>query len=753
MLDQSLLSDNISLDKFKRLLDQYESLIESISSAKPAKLGQKTLVELDQFRYDDAVNQFQSKRPKRQIRLDDVKALVDWKLRHGKFRPTLMKLVSSNDEDFLEGTIREAMEGYWTDSDEAKALDKITRLRGIGPATASLLLSVHDPNRVIFFSDEAFYWLCCKGQKSPIKYNAKEYQALNAAARALIKRLGVSATDIEKVAYVLLKEGVVETASASTDGKAVSSSEAKPAQADSMKESAKRKNKKSADIAEKTDFQTPGLVMAVDFLSQSGSDPIPLTERFAKIKRNLIAGNEKAVADSFYRLLSQLRKEADRIAAAGSDIIPTIDYFDIHDPTKVAAFRDALRKRGVAIVRKVVPENVALSWKEETQEYLRHNPHTKGIPARDPQLYELFWGPGQVRARADSRVLEVQRFIMNMWHSNSETALVSSNHPVAYADRMRIRRPGDASLGSSPHIDNGSVERWEPDGYGRAGTYAKVFQGRWEEYDPWESSARLGATSDLYNGAGSCSMFRMFQGWLSLSPIAPGAGSLRACPMLQLTTAYLLLRPFFSPRHRSGSGSGLGFLHADNWNLHVAHNNSVIQGAVPGCGVQELTEALHPHLRLDRTMVPVPHVGPGDYVLWHPDAVHAADAVHGGVSEASVLYVPACPLTQTNALYLARQRRAFLLGHPAPDFESGSRGERDYLGRPGVQDVNDAGGEEGLRSMGLLPWDEKKVAANGGSSLVAAVEGELLRQANGILFPDRFDLGYKRKTALSLGWE
>ncbi|KAI1378800.1 DUF1479-domain-containing protein [Hypoxylon crocopeplum] len=447
--------------------------------------------------------------------------------------------------------------------------------------------------------------------------------------------------------------------------------------------------------------------MAVDFLSLSDSDPIPLSERFAKIKRNLIACNEKAVADSFYRLLGELRKEADRIATAGSDIIPTIDYFDIHDAAKVATFRDALRKRGVAIVRRVVPSNVALSWKDETQEYVRHNPPTKGFPSHDPQLYELFWSPGQVRARADSRLLEVQRFVMDVWHSSNENALVSSKHPVAYADRIRIRRPGDTSLAAGPHLDGGSVERWEPDGYGRAGTYAKIFQGCWEEYDPWDSSTRLGVTSDLYNGAGSCSMFRMFQGWLSLSPIPPGSGSLRACPMLKLTTAYLLLRPFFSPRFKSGPN----FLHESNWNLHVSQN-SVIQGAVPGY-IQELNDALHPHLRLDRSMVPIPYVEPGDYALWHPDAVHAVDRVHAGLADASVLYVPACPLTQTNALYLARQRKAFLLGHPAPDFQSG-RGERDFLARPGVQDVNDAGGEEGLRSMGLLPWDETIRRGGGG---------------------------------------
>ncbi|OTB19227.1 hypothetical protein K445DRAFT_72774 [Daldinia sp. EC12] len=731
MLDHSLLPKNISLGQFRKLLGRYPSFIESISLTKGAKPDQKTLLELDRFRYHDAITTYRLEESKRSMTLDDVKTLVDWKLRHGKFRPTLMKLVSSNDDAFVESTIREAIDEYRTSLDTSKALSTVTKLKGIGPATASLLLSVHDPHSVIFFSDEAFYWLCCNGQKSPIKYNVKEYQELSTAGQELAKRLGVDAVDVEKVAYVLINEGASDATSG--DAETASPSDVKPAQVDSSKKPAKRKSNINNISNDATDRQTEKQgVMAVD-LSLPDPDPIPLPERFAKIKRKLIAGNEKAVADSFYRLLSRLRKEAERIEAAGSDIIPSIDYLDIHDPAKVAIFRDALKERGVAIVRRVVPSNVAVSWKEETQEYLRHNPPVKGVPQHDPQLYELFWSPGQVRARADSRLLEVQRFVMRVWYSSNEEALVSSNHAVAYADRIRMRKPGDTSLAYRPHIDNGSVERWESDGYGRAGAYTKIFQGRWEEYDPWDSDTRIRVTSDLYNGAGACSMFRMFQGWLSLSSIPPGSGSLLACPMLQLTTAYLLLRPFFCPRFKSGPN----FLHEDNWNLHVAQN-SIIQGAVPGSGIQELSDALHPHLRLNKTMVPIPHVEPGDYVLWHPDAVHAVDAVHAGVTDSSVLYVPACPLTQTNALYLARQRKAFLLGDPAPDFESGGRrGEREYLGRPGVQDVNDAGGEEGLRSMGLLPWDEK-------SGYADKAEAELLRLANGILFPDRYDMMAKR---------
>ncbi|KAI0392776.1 hypothetical protein F5Y17DRAFT_459537 [Xylariaceae sp. FL0594] len=201
-----VIPENISRALFDQLLTRYDSLVSSISSEKAPKPGQQSLVELDDFRYNTATEAFKSAKPRRSMTHDDVKKLVEWKLRHGTYRPTLMNLVSSNDGSTVQATIKEATEKYWSDKNVAKAMDAIAKLKGIGPATASLLLSVHDPDHVIFFSDEAFWWLCCGGRKSPIKYNAKEYQELKIATDQMTKRLQIGATDIEKVAYVVMKD-------------------------------------------------------------------------------------------------------------------------------------------------------------------------------------------------------------------------------------------------------------------------------------------------------------------------------------------------------------------------------------------------------------------------------------------------------------------------------------------------------------------------------------------------------------------
>ncbi|CZR55132.1 related to DUF1479 domain protein [Phialocephala subalpina] len=437
------------------------------------------------------------------------------------------------------------------------------------------------------------------------------------------------------------------------------------------------------------------------FASLSGAAAKPLPERFAGIKTALIRGREQEIQASWQRLLSKLRSEIDQITTHGSSIIPELEFSEINNFSRVQPFSQSLKRRGVAVIRNVVPEPEALFWKQEIRDYIRANPQTKAFPADNPAVYELYWSPGQIKARAHPNLLETQKFLMSSWHVDSDPkATISMSHPVAYADRLRIRMPGDAGFALGPHIDGGSAERWEPNGYGRGHVYDSVFEGRWENFDPWDASGRIHAESDLYNGAGACSMFRMFQGWLSMSNTSAGEGTLLVNPLFNLATAYYLLRPFFSPR--MGDVGKSGFLDTENWVLDPVQS-TVLQGATLGC-TQELTAALHPHLELEKSMVSVPDVRPGDYVAWHCDTVHAVDRIHSGKGDSSVLYIPVCPLTEANARYLGIQREAFESGTPGPDFPGGA-GESQHVGRMKRGDIEKAGGEEGLRAMGLGSWE------------------------------------------------
>ncbi|KAI1296034.1 DUF1479 domain protein [Xylaria venustula] len=457
------------------------------------------------------------------------------------------------------------------------------------------------------------------------------------------------------------------------------------------------------------------------FVSLSGGKQPPLPQRFLDLKKSLVAGHEDRVVASWQKLLSQLRHENMILAKDGSKVIPSLEFSNLDED--LIRHESEIRKRGVAVIRGVIPEKDARGYKEEIEEYVRQNPHTKAFPQNDPQVFELYWSKPQIKARAHPNMLKMQSKLLNLWRSSAPEAPISLSQTMTYADRLRIRQPGDATFALGPHVDGGSVERWEKNGYGLGGVYDKIFEGLWEQYDPWEASGRVAAVMDNYNGLGACSAFRAFQGWLSMSKVKGFEGTLQVNPLLQLSTAYCLLRPFFQPIKDSTQLSKEQYLAPENWLFTGSEMTSELHGATPGHG-QEFNACLHPHLELETSMVHMPEVKPGDYVAWHCDTIHAVDKVHQGQSDSSVLYIPICPVTERNAEYTVRQKQAFLEGTPGPDFPGGE-GESRHVNRVTEAELVQWANSEALRAFGF----EKLVA----EELDTVGAKRVTERANGIL--------------------
>ncbi|TFY59587.1 hypothetical protein EVJ58_g5681, partial [Rhodofomes roseus] len=269
----------------------------------------------------------------------------------------------------------------------------------------------------------------------------------------------------------------------------------------------------------------------------------------------------------------------------------------------------------------------------------------------------------------------------------------------------------------------GGVERWEDPDF-RA-CFAKILEhedahGRvdveaWREHDAYDVAPRLSAKQDLYDAPNQCTVFRPWQGWTALSSTGPHEGTLQVLPMLKPATAYIMLRPFFALRPDAPADS----LAPDDWVLDL--ESTAFPGSVPR-KAQELNAESHPHLCLEKTLVSIPRVEPGDQVYWHCDTVHAVEREHVGVNDSSVLYIPTIPLTEKNAWYLRDQRATFAQGLPPLDFPGGE-GESQFVGRVGIENITDV---TARRMFGLSPFEKPADASPG--------ESNLIETANRILF-------------------
>jgi hypothetical protein len=192
--------DTISAERRTALLDQYPSLL-------PAKL-----TDLDEQRYTTipaSIAKRASSSHGAHITEDELVTLVEWKLRHGTFRPALLGMAKQHPPALIVATTTEAF--ALLPADAGGALKALTALKGIGPATASLVLSCAN-DTTPFFSDELFRWVMWDepgggGWARKIKYTEKEYTAFVEKVGAILeKQQGVTSRELEKIAWVLARE-------------------------------------------------------------------------------------------------------------------------------------------------------------------------------------------------------------------------------------------------------------------------------------------------------------------------------------------------------------------------------------------------------------------------------------------------------------------------------------------------------------------------------------------------------------------
>lgn len=129
----------------------YVNLYDKVFAAFCDKKSKSKLKALDKWFKEELGKSIRQRDPHHMLR-DELIKLMEWKLTRGKFRPRLKQMVAENKEEEVAEITKGAFQCI---GNMKQAIEKLCKLRAVGPATASAILTAYDPESYAFMADEA----------------------------------------------------------------------------------------------------------------------------------------------------------------------------------------------------------------------------------------------------------------------------------------------------------------------------------------------------------------------------------------------------------------------------------------------------------------------------------------------------------------------------------------------------------------------------------------------------------------------